>query len=318
MEEQKIIKRIKYLKKRKNVLILAHYYQHDNVQDLADFVGDSYQLSLIASKANEPIILFCGVHFMGETAKILNPSKKVIIPDLDAGCSLASSCKLEDFQKFKALYPNAIVVSYINSSAAIKTVSDYVCTSANALEIINSIPFSREIIFTPDKNLGNFLIQKSGRKMILWDGTCVVHEAFSFTKILDLFLKYPRAKIVAHPESQQHVLQVAHFIGSTSKMIDYIQKNTAETFIIATEVGILHQLKKVIVNKLLIPAPIQEENSCACSECAFMKVNTLEKILDSLENEKHEIILSDELIQKAKIPLQRMIEICENKIVSHV
>jgi quinolinate synthase len=318
MKDFELIKKIKKLKKEKDVLFLAHYYQDSKIQELADHVGDSYQLSVLASKATESIILFCGVHFMGETAKILNPSKKVIVPDLEAGCSLASSCKIEDFSKFKTLYPNAIVVSYINCSAEIKAISDYICTSSNAEEIISNIPNSKEIIFAPDKNLGNYLIKKTGRKMILWDGVCIVHDAFSFNKILKIFNDNPGAKIVAHPESDRQVIEIAHFVGSTSKMINYIKTSDSKIFIVATEVGILHKLNQEVNDKIIIPAPVMEDNTCSCSECAFMKLNTLEKIAFSLENELFEIKLSDNLIKKAKVPLERMIGICESKDVKNV
>jgi quinolinate synthase len=306
-------KEIIKLKKEKNVLLLAHYYQNEDIQDIADFVGDSYNLSLIASKTDFPIILLCGVHFMAETAKILNPTKKVLLPDINAGCSLASSCEYDEFKTFKEKYPNAIVVSYINCTAEIKTLSDIICTSSNAIDIINSIPLEKQIIFTPDKNLGNYLKIKTGRNLILWDGVCIVHEAFSFNKILTLFLEHPKSKIVAHPESNEEVLKMAHFIGSTTAMINYIKNDESDSFIIATEAGILHQLNKEIKNKTLIPAPINEDNTCSCSECAFMKVNTLEKVLNTLKFESPEIILSDNIIEKAEIPLKRMMEICSSK-----
>lgn len=318
MNADELVNKIKQLKKDKNALILAHYYQDAKIQDLADYVGDSYQLSLIASRAKESVILFCGVYFMGETAKILNPTKKVLIPDLNAGCSLASSCKVEEFNKFKDLYPNSVVVSYINCSAEIKAISDYICTSSNALEIISTIPLSKEIIFIPDKNLGNYLIKKSGRNMILWDGVCIVHEAFSFAKILKIYNDNPGCKIVAHPESGKQIIDMAHFVGSTSKMIDYIKSSDSKSFLVATEAGILHKLEQETKGKTLIPAPIEDDNSCFCSECAFMKLNTLEKIVYSLENDVYEIKLSAEIIEKATIPLARMIAICESKVKENV
>ncbi|MBI2259479.1 MAG: quinolinate synthase NadA [Flavobacteriia bacterium] len=312
MPKEQIIAEIKKLKKEKNVLILAHYYQDKDIQDLADFVGDSYNLSVKAAETSQDIILFCGVHFMAETAKILNPNKKVILPDTNAGCSLASSCTYEEFNAFKALHPNAVVVTYINCTADIKTLSDYICTSSNAVKIVNSIPLDKDIIFAPDKNLGAYVQKECNRPLILWNGTCIVHEAFSFQKVLNLYLENPNSKIIAHPESEAHILEMAHFIGSTSAMIQFMKTDNTKTYIIATEAGILHQLEKEIPHKKLIPAPIHEENTCACSECAFMKVNTLEKVLNCLKNEVPEIILDKETMDKARLPLQRMIELCKS------
>jgi len=246
---------------------------------------------------------------MAETAKILNPDKKVVLPDLSAGCSLADNCVAEDFAKFKERYPDHKVVTYINTSAEIKAMSDYVCTSSNAVKVINSIPADQKILFAPDKNLGAYLNKQTGRNMVLWDGSCIVHEAFSLEKLIELHLEYPEAKIVAHPESEDPILKVAHSIGSTSQMMNYIVNSPSDTFIVATEVGILHQLKKKIPNKTLIPAPSHEDNTCACSECAFMKVNTLEKLYLCLRDELPEITIDETLRKKALLPIEKMLSL---------
>ena len=299
---------IQELKKKKNAVILAHYYQDDSIQEIADFLGDSLYLAQQAARVEEDIIVFAGVHFMAETAKIINPKKKVLLPDLKAGCSLADSCPPNDFAIFKAKYPDAVVVSYINCSAKIKTLSDIVCTSTNAKKIIESIPLKKEIIFAPDKNLGAYLNKETGRKMILWEGSCVVHEAFSFDKILDLIKKYPNAKFIAHPESKSTILEIANFIGSTSALLNFVQNDNASQYIVATEVGILHQMQKYCPEKIFIPAPINDE-TCACSECAYMKMNTLEKLYNCLANEKPEIKMNTDIINAAQIPIKRMIEL---------
>ena len=299
---------IQELKKKKNAVILAHYYQDDSIQEIADFLGDSLYLAQQAARVEEDIIVFAGVHFMAETAKIINPKKKVLLPDLKAGCSLADSCPPNDFAIFKAKYPDAVVVSYINCSAEIKTLSDLVCTSTNAKKIIESIPLKKEIIFAPDKNLGAYLSKESGRKMILWEGSCVVHEAFSFDKILDLIKKYPKAKFIAHPESKSTILEIANFIGSTSALLNFVQNDNASQYIVATEVGILHQMQKHCPEKIFIPAPI-DDDTCACSECAYMKMNTLEKLYNCLANEKPEIKMNTNIINAAQIPIKRMIEL---------
>ena len=299
---------IQELKKKKNAVILAHYYQDNSIQEIADFLGDSLYLAQQAARVEEDIIVFAGVHFMAETAKIINPKKKVLLPDLKAGCSLADSCPPNDFAIFKAKYPDAVVVSYINCSAEIKTLSDLVCTSTNAKKIIESIPQQKEIIFAPDKNLGAYLNQETGRKMILWEGSCVVHEAFSFDKILDLIKKYPNAKFIAHPESKSTILEIANFIGSTSALLNFVQKDNASQYIVATEVGILHQMQKHCPEKIFIPAPI-DDDTCACSECAYMKMNTLEKLYNCLANEKPEIKMNTNIINAAQIPIKRMIEL---------
>ena len=299
---------IQELKKKKNAVILAHYYQDDSIQEIADFLGDSLYLAQQAARVEEDIIVFAGVHFMAETAKIINPEKKVLLPDLKAGCSLADSCSPNDFAIFKAKYPDAVVVSYINCSAEIKTLSDLVCTSTNAKKIIESIPLKKEIIFAPDKNLGAYLSKETGRKMILWEGSCVVHEAFSFEKILDLIKKYPNAKFIAHPESKSSILEIANFIGSTSALLNFVQNDDASQYIVATEVGILHQMQKYCPEKIFIPAPI-DDDTCACSECAYMKMNTLEKLYNCLANEKPEIKMNTDIINAAQIPIKRMIEL---------
>lgn len=297
------------LKEQKNATILAHYYQIPEIQELADFVGDSLELSKKAMECETELIVFCGVHFMAETAKILNPTKKVVLPDFNAGCSLADSCKADDLIKMKEQYPNHKVVTYVNCSAEIKTLSDYVCTSSNALKVINSIPENQPIIFAPDKNLGRYLIEKTGRNMVLWEGSCVVHEAFSFEKLVALYKQYPKAEIVAHPESEKHILKTAHFIGSTSQLLQYVKNSDNKEFIVATEVGILHKMQLENPQKTFIPAPSFEDNTCACSDCAYMKMNTLEKLRDCLINEKPEICLSQEVIHLAMKPLQKMFEL---------
>lgn len=303
------ISEIQKLRKEKNAVILAHYYQDEAIQDIADFVGDSLELARKAIETEADIIVFAGVSFMAETAKILNPDKKVVLPDLSAGCSLADNCVAEDFAKFKELYPDHKVVTYINTSAEIKAMSDYVCTSSNAVKVINSIPADQKILFAPDKNLGAYLNKQTGRDMVLWDGSCIVHEAFSLEKLIELHLEYPEAKIVAHPESEDPILRVAHSIGSTSQMMNYIVNSPSDTFIVATEVGILHQLKKRIPNKTLIPAPSHEDNTCACSECAFMKVNTMEKLYLCLRDELPEITIDETLRKKALLPIEKMLSL---------
>lgn len=298
---------INRLRKEKNAVILAHYYQNAEIQEIADFVGDSLELSKKAANTDADIIVFAGVHFMAETAKILNPEKKVLLPDLNAGCSLADGCPPEDFKKLKEKYPNHTVVTYINCSAEIKAMSDLVCTSSNAKKIIESIPKDQAIIFAPDKNLGKYLKKETQRDLLLWDGSCVVHEAFSLDKLIEVYTKNPTAKIVAHPESESHILKTAHYIGSTSGMINFIKNDDATAFIVATEAGILHQLSKEVPNKTLIPAPSNEDNTCACSECAFMKMNTLEKLYLCLRDENPEIEIKNELREQALLPIKKML-----------
>lgn len=301
-------KEINRLRKEKNAIILAHYYQEEAIQDIADFVGDSLELARKAAETDAEIIVFAGVYFMAETAKILNPHKKVLLPDLMSGCSLADGCLPNDFAAFKARYPNHKVVTYINTSAAIKAMSDYVCTSSNAEKIIRSIPANQPLIFAPDKNLGTYLNKVTGRNMVLWEGSCIVHEAFSLEKLIELVVEYPEAKIVAHPESDEVVLRIAHAIGSTSHMRNYIKNSSSHTFIVATEAGILHQLSKEVPYKRLIPAPSQEDNSCACSECAFMKLNTLEKVYRCLRDETPEVTVDSSLALEAMKPIEKMLQ----------
>ena len=295
------------LKQEKNAVILAHYYQDKAIQDIADFVGDSLELSRKASTTDADIIVFAGVYFMAETAKIVNPTKKVLIPDENAGCSLADGCPPEDFKQFLSKYPNHTVVTYINCSAEVKTLTDIVCTSSNAKKVIASIPEDQPIVFAPDKNLGKYLIAETGREMVLWEGSCIVHEAFSLEKLIDLHKKYPTAQIIAHPESETHILQVANYIGSTSGMINYVKESDQNIFIVATEAGILHKMQQDNPEKTLIPAPAKEDNTCACSECAFMKLNTLEKLYNCLRDESPEVKLEKHIIEKALIPIQRML-----------
>ena len=295
------------LKKAKNAVILAHYYQEEAIQEIADFVGDSLELSRKASQVDADIIVFAGVYFMAETAKIVNPNKKVIVPDVKAGCSLADGCPPKEFKTFLEKYPNHTVVTYINCTAEIKTLTDIVCTSSNAKKVIGSIPEDQPIVFAPDKNLGKYLIAETGRNMVLWEGSCIVHEAFSLEKLIDLYKKHPTATIIAHPESETHILKVAHYIGSTSGMLNHVKNSTNDTFIVATEAGILHQMQLDNPTKTLIPAPSKEDNTCACSECAFMKVNTLEKLYQCLQDESPEVHLDNEIIEKALLPIQRML-----------
>ena len=303
-----IIKKIKKIKKEKNAALLVHYYQDSSIQEIADYLGDSLYLAKVAKNLDSDIIVLSGVHFMAETVKIINPKKKILLPDLKAGCSLADSCPPDLFKNFIKKYPEAVVVSYINCSAEIKAMSDIICTSSNAKAVIESIPEDKQIIFAPDKNLGNYLIKETKRNMILWNGSCVVHEAFSFDKILDLFKKHPKAKFIAHPESKSLILDVANYVGSTSKLLEYVQNSLNKEFIVATEAGILHEMNKRCPDKLFIPAPV-EDSSCACSECSFMKINTLEKLYLCLKHENPEITLTDDIIKKAKAPLLKMLSI---------
>ncbi len=299
--------KIKRLKKEKNAIILAHYYQQPEIQEIADFVGDSLALSQKAAETNADIIVFAGVHFMAETAKILNPSKTVVLPDLEAGCSLADSCPPESFSKFLEAHPDHIVITYINCSAEIKALSDIVCTSSNAMKIVESIPIETPIIFAPDRNLGKYINKQTGRKMLLWDGSCVVHEAFSIDKLLKLYKEHPDFKIIAHPESEEHILNTATYIGSTAGMINYVKQHPSEKFIVATEAGILHKMQQEVPNTELIPAPAHDDNTCACSECGYMKVNTLQKLYDCLLTESPQINVADDIRERALIPIKRML-----------
>jgi len=302
-----LVVEINKLKKEKNAIILAHYYQESEIQDVADYIGDSLGLSQKAESTEADIIVFAGVHFMAETAKMLNPGKKVILPDLKAGCSLADSCPAPIFKKFKEKYPDHIVVSYINCTADLKTLTDICCTSSNAEVIINSIPKEKGIIFAPDKNLGAYLIKKTGRDMILWNGACMVHEIFSHEKITKLVHRYPEAKFIAHPECEDHILAMADFIGSTTQLLKYTQNNESTTFIVATESGILHQMELASPHKKFIPAP--PNNSCACNDCPHMKRNTMEKLYLSMKYEHPEIILEDHIIEQGRKCIDRMLEI---------
>jgi quinolinate synthase len=297
------------LKKEKNAVILAHYYQESDIQDVADYVGDSLGLSQEAMKVDADIIVFAGVHFMAETAKILNPTKKVILPDLKAGCSLAESCPPDLFKKFTDAHPDHIVITYVNCSAEVKALTDIVCTSSNAVKIVESIPKDKPIIFAPDKNLGKYIIEKTGREMLLWDGSCVVHEAFSLDKLIALYKENPDAKIIAHPESETHILKTAAYIGSTAGMIEFVKKDPSKKFIVATEAGILHKMKQEVPDKILIPAPAKDDNTCACSECGYMKMNTLQKLYNCLLTESPEINVPEDIMKKALIPIERMLEL---------
>ncbi|MBI2902904.1 MAG: quinolinate synthase NadA [Candidatus Methylomirabilis oxyfera] len=297
---------IQRLKKTLNAVILAHYYQESEIQDVADFVGDSLQLSQQAAKTDADVIAFAGVHFMAETAKILNPSKQVLIPDLKAGCSLAEGCPPHLFKRFREKYPDHLVISYINCTAEIKAMSDIICTSSNAAKILSQIPQDQPIIFAPDQNLGRYLNKKTGRNMILWSGICIVHEMFSERKLVQLKVLHPRAKVVAHPECEPRVLQHADYIGSTSGILNYVKQSSDSEFIIATEPGIIHQMEKACPNKTFIPAP--PEGDCACNECPYMKLNTLEKLYLCMKHRAPEITLDEELRLLALRPIQRMLE----------
>lgn len=302
-----LVAEIQKLKKEKNAIILAHYYQESEIQDVADYIGDSLGLSQKAESTDADMIVFAGVHFMAETAKMLNPNKKVVLPDLKAGCSLADSCPAPIFAKFKEKYPDHVVVSYINCTAELKTLTDICCTSSNAEVVIDSIPKDKGIIFAPDKNLGAYLIKKTGREMVLWDGACMVHEIFSNEKITKLKVRYPDAKFIAHPECEEHILAMADFIGSTSQMLKFTQQDEACTFIVGTEAGIIHQMEIASPDKTFIPAP--PENNCACNECPFMRLNTLEKLYLSMKYELPEILLEDWVIEKGRKCIDTMLEI---------
>lgn len=298
---------IERLKKEKNAIILAHYYQEPDIQDVADYIGDSLGLAQKAEKTDADIIVFAGVHFMAETAKILNPTKKVVIPDLKAGCSLSDSCPPPLFEQFKQQHPDHLVISYINCSAGIKALSDIICTSSNAQKIVESLPAEQKIIFAPDKNLGAYINKVTGRNMVLWNGACMVHEIFSVEKITKLKIRHPQAKVIAHPECEEPVLKLADFIGSTTQLLKYTEKDASQEFIVATETGILHQMIKSNPHKTFIPAP--PDNACACNDCPHMKRNTLEKIYLCMEYEMPEILMDEELRLAAKKPIDRMLEL---------
>jgi quinolinate synthase len=298
---------IEKLKKEKNAIVLAHYYQEPDIQDVADYIGDSLGLAQQAEKTEADMIVFAGVHFMAETAKILNPTKKVVLPDLKAGCSLADSAPPDLFKKFKEQHPDHIVISYINCSAGIKALSDIICTSSNAQKIVESIPAGQPIIFAPDKNLGAYLVKKTGRDMVLWNGACMVHEIFSLEKISKLKVRHPNAKLIAHPECEEPILRMADYIGSTTGLLKYTQQDPGREYIVATETGILHQMQKASPDKTFIPAP--PNNSCACNDCPHMKLNTLEKLYLCMEYETPEIEMEESLRIAAKKPIERMLEI---------
>jgi quinolinate synthase len=298
---------IERLKKEKNAVILAHLYQEPDIQDIADYVGDSLGLAQQAAKTNADMIVFAGVHFMAETAKILNPTKKVVIPDMKAGCSLSESCPPPLFKKFKEQHPDHVVISYINCSAGIKALTDVICTSSNAKIIVESFPKEQKIIFAPDKNLGAYINKVTGRDMLLWNGACMVHEIFSLEKITRLKVRHPEAKLISHPECEEPLLRISDFIGSTTQLLAYVKQNPAKEFIVATEAGIIHQMVKQAPDKIIIPAP--PDNSCACNECPHMKRNTLEKVYLCMEYEQPEILMDEELRLQAKKSIDRMLEI---------
>lgn len=302
-----LFKEISHLKKTKNAIVLAHYYQNADIQDIADYIGDSLGLAQQAEKTQADIILFAGVHFMAETAKILNPKTKVLLPDLNAGCSLADSCPADQFLAFKAAHPDHIVLTYINCTADIKALSDVIVTSTNAVQIVESFPKEQKIIFAPDKNLGAYINKVTGRNMVLWNGSCMVHEIFSLEKLLKLKANHPKALILAHPECEAHILEYANFIGSTTAILNYSKKSEAQEFIVLTETGIIHQMQKANPTKKFIPAP--PNNNCACNDCPHMKLNTLEKIYIALKYEEPELLMSDKLIEKSKKPINKMLEL---------
>jgi len=302
-----LFEEINKLKKEKNAVILAHFYQDGDIQDIADYIGDSLGLAQNAAKTDADMIVFAGVHFMAETAKILNPTKKVVLPDLKAGCSLADSAPADAFRKFKEQHPDHIVVSYINCTAEIKALSDIICTSSNAKAIIDSIPEDQPIIFAPDKNLGAYINKVTGRNMVLWNGSCMVHEIFSLEKILRLKTRHPEAKVLAHPECEEAVLNISDFIGSTTQILKYAQQDDCQTFIVVTETGILHQMMKDSPNKTFIPAP--PDNGCACNDCPHMKLNTLEKLYLCMKYEQPELLMDEQLRIAAKKPIERMLDI---------
>lgn len=303
---EKLIQEIKRLQKGKKAIILAHFYQLPEIQDIADFIGDSLALTQFAENTSAEIILFAGVNFMAETAKILNPEKKVLIPDPEAGCSLADSCPPKEFKLFREKFPDHVVVSYINCSAEIKALSDIICTSSNAVRIVESFPKNQKIIFAPDRNLGNYVNGITGRKMVLWDGSCEIHDTISAESVINLKIKHPDAKLIAHPECKAVILEMADFIGSTTSLLKFTQTDSSRKYIVATETGILHAMKKASPEKEFLIVPINE--TCSCNDCPFMKMNTLEKIHLALRDENPEIILSNELMHKARRPIQKMLE----------
>lgn len=308
MEKEFLISEINRLKKEKNAIIMAHYYQDGDIQDIADFVGDSLALAQWAAKTDADIIMLCGVHFMGETAKILSPNKKVLVPDMAAGCSLADSCPADEFEKFIKAHPGHKVISYVNTTAAVKALTDVVVTSTNAKQIVESFPKDEKIIFGPDKNLGNYINSITGRNMVLWNGACHVHEKFSVRKVLDLKKDYPDAQVLVHPECKDVIVRLADKVGSTAGLLKYAVASDCKRFLVATESGILHEMQKSAPDKVFIPIP-PEDSTCACNNCSFMRLNTLEKVYEVLKNESPEVEVSDELREKAVKPIQKMLEI---------
>lgn len=306
-EKTDLAAEIEKLKKEKNAVLLAHYYQVPEIQDVADYIGDSLGLAQRAVETEADMIVFAGVHFMAETAKILNPETKVVLPDLNAGCSLADSCPPQDFKKFKEKYPDHIVISYINCSAAIKTMSDVICTSGNAVKIVESFPKEQKIIFAPDKNLGGYVNRVTGRNMVLWDGTCEVHDILSTEAIIKLRVENPDAKLIAHPECQAPVLELADFVGSTTSMLKFTQKDDAKKYIVATETGIIHQMQKDSPDKEFLIVP--SDSTCSCNDCPYMKMNTMQKLYNCMKNGRPEIHLSNDIIEKAGKPIERMLDI---------
>ncbi|HMN06064.1 MAG TPA: quinolinate synthase NadA [Flavobacteriales bacterium] len=309
MTDYELVEEIHRLKKERNAVILAHYYQQPEIQELADYVGDSLGLAQAADKTRADVILFCGVHFMAETAKILNPDKKVLLPDLNAGCSLADSAPPEKFRAFLEQYPDHVVVSYINCSAEVKAMSDIICTSSNAVRVVQSIPAGKKVIFAPDKHLGAYVQRATGRELVLWDGVCEVHVDISLDKMKFLLGKHPDAKLVAHPECPPHILAEADFVGSTSALLNFVQKDPGHTFIVATEGGILHKMRQAVPDKNLIAAPANAENSCACAECPYMKLNTLEKLYSALLTGQPEITMEEPVRQGALRSIRAMLDL---------
>ena len=297
---------INELKRKLNAVILAHYYQESEIQDVADFVGDSLALAQAAAKTKADVIVFCGVHFMAETAKILNPARQVLLPDLKAGCSLSDRCPPTAFRAFKEKHPDHFVVSYVNSSAAVKAMSDVICTSSNAVKIVNQVPRDRQILFAPDQHLGRYVMQQTGRDMVLWPGSCIVHEIFSEKRLVQLKVQHPEAEVVAHPECEAAVLRHADYIGSTKGLLDYVLKSPKREFIVVTEAGILHQMKRGAPEKTFIPAP--PDNGCSCNECPYKRLNTMEKLYQCMRDRTPELTLPEDLQSAARAPLQRMLE----------
>ena len=298
---------IRRLKEQRNAVLLAHYYQESEIQDVADFIGDSLQLAQQAKKTDRDVILFAGVHFMAEVAKILNPDRTVLVPDLDAGCSLADGCKVDDFRAWKARHPGAIAISYINCSAAVKAESDYICTSSNAVRVVEAMPPGRPILFAPDRNLGRFVMKQTGRELVLWPGSCIVHETFSRKKLALLKQQHPDAKIIAHPECEEPILEMSDFIGSTAGLIHYAENDDASAYLVVTESGILHEMRKRMPNKTFIAAPPDQD--CACNQCEFMRLHTPEKVYLALRDLRPELTLDPELRERARVPIDRMLEL---------